>query len=177
MRCPSRSGSAGGMTARSPGVAGDEERIVEITLDEHTVLRRAVEIEHERAAAISDLLRENRFAPVSGRRGPFRVHLAIAENRLNLEIGSLADGTRETITLPLAPFRGIVKDYFMVCESYYAAAKKAGLAQIEALDAGRRSLHDEGSALLRERLADRVAIDHDTARRLFTLICVLHLKG
>jgi uncharacterized protein (UPF0262 family) len=158
-------------------VAGDNERIVEITLDEHTVRRRSAEIEHERAAAIADLLKENRFAPVSGRKGPFHLHLAIEENRLNLDIGSPADGSRETIMLPLAPFRGIVKDYFMVCESYYAAIRRSGLAQIEALDVGRRSLHDEGSALLRERLADKVAIDHDTARRLFTLICVLHLRG
>ena len=156
---------------------GEDSRLVEITLDEHSVVRRSPEIEHERAAAIADLLKENRFAPASGRAGPFRLHLAIAENRLNLDIRSAADGGGETILLPLAPFRGIVKDYFMVCESYYAATRRAGLAQIEALDVGRRSLHDEGSALLRDRLADRVAIDHDTARRLFTLICVLHLRG
>ena len=156
---------------------GEDSRIVEITLDEHSVVRRSPEIEHERAAAIADLLKENRFAPASGRAGPFRLRLAIAENRLNLDIRSAADGGGETILLPLAPFRGIVKDYFMVCESYYAATRRAGLAQIEALDVGRRSLHDEGSALLRDRLADRVAIDHDTARRLFTLICVLHLRG
>ena len=155
----------------------DSQRIAEITLDEHTVLRRAPEIEDERAAAIADLLKANRFAPLSGRRGPFRLHLAIAENRLTLDIRSAADGSGETVTLPLAPFRGIVKDYFLVCESYYAAIRRAGLGQIEALDAGRRSLHDEGSALLRERLADKVAIDHNTARRLFTLISVLHLRG
>ena len=156
---------------------GEDSRLVEITLDEHSVVRRSPEIEHERAAAIADLLKENRFAPVSGRAGPFRLHLAIAENRLNLDIRSAADGGGETILLPLAPFRGIVKDYFICCESYSAATRRAGLAQIEALDVGRRSLHDEGSALLRERLADRVAIDHATTRRLFTLICVLHLRG
>jgi uncharacterized protein (UPF0262 family) len=166
-------------------VAGDSQRIAAITLDEHTVVRRGPEIEDERATAIADLLNENSFAPASGRIGPFRLHLAIAENRLNFDIRSEAsgganrdaNGTSETVVLPLAPFRGIVKDYFMVCESYYAAIRRGGLAQIEALDVGRRSLHDEGSALLRERLADRIAIDHDTARRLFTLICVLHLKG
>lgn len=177
MRCPCRSGSAGGTTARPRGVAGNSARIIEITLDEHTVLRRSTEIEDERATAIADLLKENHFAPVSGRKGPFRLHLAIEENRLNLDIVAPEDGSREAILLPLAPFRGIVKDYFMVCESYYAAIRRSGLAQIEALDVGRRSLHDEGSALLRERLADKVAIDHDTARRLFTLICVLHLRG
>jgi uncharacterized protein (UPF0262 family) len=158
-------------------VTSDNRRIAEITLDEHTVVRRSVEIEHERAVAIADLLKENSFAPTSGRAGPFRLHLAIEENRLNLDIRAQSDGSCETIVLPLAPFRGIVKDYFMVCESYYAAIKRAGLAQIEALDVGRRSLHDEGSALLRERLGDKVVIDHDTARRLFTLICVLHLRG
>jgi uncharacterized protein (UPF0262 family) len=164
--------------SKGPAMAdGDSRRIAEITLDERTVVRRGPEIEDERAAAIADLLKANRFAPVSGRKGPFRLHLAIEENRLNLDIRSTADGSHETIVLPLAPFRGIVKDYFLVCESYYAAIHKGGLVQIEALDAGRRSLHDEGSALLRERLADRIEIDHDTARRLFTLICVLHLRG
>jgi uncharacterized protein (UPF0262 family) len=160
-----------------PMIGDDNRRIAEITLDEHTVVRRGPEIEDERTAAIADLLKANRFSPVSGREGPFRLHLAIEENRLNLDIHSTADSSHETIILPLQPFRGIVKDYFLVCESHYAAIHKGGLAQIEALDAGRRSLHDEGSALLRERLADRIEIDHNTARRLFTLICVLHLRG
>jgi uncharacterized protein (UPF0262 family) len=182
MHCPSlsglgRSGSAGKTTARPALVGGDRRRIAEITLDEDTVLRRSPEIEHERAVAIADLLRENCFAPASGREGPFRLHLAIKENRLHLDICSAADNSRETIVLPLGPFRSIVKDYFILCESYYAATRRAGVAQIEALDVGRRSLHDEGSALLCERLGDKVAIDHDTARRLFTLICVLHLRG
>jgi uncharacterized protein (UPF0262 family) len=156
---------------------GDTERIADITLDEHTVVRRSRDIEHERAVAIFDLLEDNRFAPASGRAGPFHLHLAIEENRLLIEVRSLADGSCETIVLPLAPFRGIVRDYFMVCESYYEAIRRATLAQIEAIDVGRRSLHDEGSALLVERLADKAALDHDTARRLFTLICVLHLRG
>ena len=109
--------------------------------------------------------------------GRYHLHLAIEENRLIIEIRSTANGSSETIVLPLAPFRGIVKDYFLVCESYYEAIRGSSLAQIEAIDVGRRSLHDEGSALLIERLAGKVAIDHDTARRLFTLICVLHLRG
>jgi uncharacterized protein (UPF0262 family) len=155
----------------------DTRRIADITLDEHTVVRRSAEIEHERAVAISDLLVHNSFAPVSGLRGPFQVRLAIAENRLNLDIRGPEDGSGEIVILPLAPFRGIVKDYFMVCESYYQAIKTSGLAQVEAIDIGRRALHDEGSRLLAERLADKVAIDHDTARRLFTLICVLHMRG
>ena len=153
------------------------DRIARITLDEHTVKSRSPDIDNERAAAIGDLLIDNRFAPASGLIGPFDIHLALEENRLNLDICSLSDGTSEVVVLPLGPFRGIVKDYFMVCESYYQAIRRATLMQVEALDAGRRSLHDEGSALLRERLGDKVAIDHRTARRLFTLICVLHLRG
>ena len=155
----------------------DASRIAGITLDEHTVVRRSPDIEHERAVAIFDLLEANHFAPVSGCSGPYHLHLAIEENRLSIEIRSTANGSIETITLPLAPFRGIVKDYFMVCDSYYEAIRRSSLAQIEAIDVGRRSLHNEGSALLIERLADKVEIDLDTARRLFTLICVLHLRG
>lgn len=154
-----------------------DQRITAITLDEHTVVRRKADIEHERATAIADLLENNSFTPASARRGPFNVHLAIEENRLNLEIRSAADDSSETVVLPLAPFRRIVKDYFIVCESYYEAVRSGRLGQVEAIDMGRRGLHDEGSRLLMERLADKVAIDHDTARRLFTLICVLHLRG
>ena len=154
-----------------------ERRIAGITLDERTVVRRSPDIEHERAVAIFDLLEENRFALASGLDGPFHLHLAIEENRLSIDVRSAANGSSETVVLPLAPFRGIVRDYFMVCESYYEAIRRSSLAQIEAIDMGRRSLHDEGSTLLMERLADKVVIDHDTARRLFTLICVLHLRG
>ncbi|MBV9687283.1 MAG: UPF0262 family protein [Alphaproteobacteria bacterium] len=155
----------------------EASRIAGITLDEHSVVRRSPDIEHERAVAIFDLLEENRFAPVSGGAGPYQLHLSIAENRLNIEIRSEANGSNETIVLPLAPFRGIVRDYFMICESYYEAIRRSSLVQIEAIDMGRRSLHNEGSTLLMERLADKVEIDLDTARRLFTLICVLHLRG
>ena len=154
------------------------QRIAAITLDERTVVRRSPAIEHERAIAITDLLKDNRFVPASGRAGPFDVHLAIAENRLAMEIRGESDGVLETIVLPLAPLRRLVKDYFLVCESYYQAIGGGkGLARVEAIDAGRRSLHDEGAALLIERLAGKVAIDHATARRLFTLICVLHLRA
>jgi uncharacterized protein (UPF0262 family) len=151
--------------------------IAAVTLDEHTVVCRNADIEHERATAIADLLEENSFDPASGRHGPFNLHLAIEENRLNLDISSTTDGLRETVVLPLAPFRRIIKDYFIVCESYYEAVRGARLGQVEAIDMGRRGLHNEGSTLLMERLADKVAIDHATARRLFTLICVLHLRG
>jgi uncharacterized protein (UPF0262 family) len=163
------------------GAEAQPQRLQAITLDERTVVRRSPAIENERNAAITDLLKENRFTPHSGRAGPFHLHLAVKENRLIMEIRGAADGdgadAAETIMLPLAPFRRIVKDYFLVCESYYDAIRGKSLDQLEAIDVGRRALHDEGSALLAERLAGKVALDHDTARRLFTLICVLHLRA
>lgn len=151
-------------------------RIAAITLDERSVVRRSPEIESERNAAIADLLHENSFAPVSGHAGPFALHLAIEENRLLVDITG-ADRSTEAIQVGLGPFRRIVKDYYVVCESYYDALRRQNLSQVEAIDAGRRALHDEGSALLAERLAEKVAVDHDTGRRLFTLICVLHLRA
>ena len=154
-----------------------DARIVKITLDERTVVRRNADIEHERAVAIYDLLEENSFAPIAGHPGPFHLHLAIEENRLVLDIRSVEGEPLERVMLPLAPFRGIVKDYFLICESYYNAIRRATPSQIEAIDMGRRGLHNEGSELLRERLADKVAIDLNTARRLFTLLCVLHIRG
>lgn len=150
-------------------------RIAAITLDEKSVVRRSPEIETERNAAIADLLHDNSFAPASGLAGPFSLHLAIEENRLLIEVSGPA--AAETLQVGLGPFRRIVKDYFVVCESYYDAVRRQNLSQIEAIDAGRRALHNEGSALLIERLADKVAVDHDTGRRLFTLICVLHLRA
>lgn len=150
-------------------------KIAAIRLDEKSVVRRSPEIETERNAAIADLLHENSFAPSSGLAGPFSLHLAIAENRLLIEVNGPGGG--ETIQIGLGPFRRIVKDYFVVCESYYDAVRRQNLSQVEAIDAGRRALHNEGSALLVERLADKATVDHDTARRLFTLICVLHLRA
>lgn len=164
-----------GRAAGKPG-----QRIAAITLDERTVVRRSPAIEHERTTAIADLLKDNRFTPESGHAGPFHLHLAITENRLTMEIrspGGSGQEPSETIVLPLQPFRRIVKDYFLVCESHYEAIQGKGLTQVEAIDVGRRSLHDEGSTLLIERLAGKVTIDHATARRLFTLICVLHLRA
>jgi len=152
-------------------------RIVNVTLDEHTVVRRSPEVEHERAIAIFDLLEENHFAPHGDDRGPYRLRLAIVENRLAIGIEA-ADGSEiEGVALALNSFRRLIKNYFTVCESYYAAIKRSSPARIEAIDMGRRGLHDEGAELLRQRLADRVDIDFATARRLFTLICVLHVRG
>ena len=152
-------------------------RLTAITLDERSIVRRTREIEQERDIAIYDLLEGNSFAPEGSAGGPYKLMLGIEENRLTCDI-QLEDGSAHgTVMLSLTPFRSVIKDYFLICESYYKAIRNAPPSQIEALDMGRRGLHDEGSVLLRERLKGKIDIDHDTARRVFTLICVLHLKG
>jgi uncharacterized protein (UPF0262 family) len=151
-------------------------RIVDISLDEESVARRTPEVEHERAVALFDLLEENDFALV-GEPGPYKLHIGIFEQRLVFGVHAGDDRKLRDIVLSLTPFRKVVKDYFLVCESYYAAIKKLGPSQIEALDMGRRGLHNEGSEILRERLAGKIEVDLDTARRLFTLICALHIKA
>jgi len=158
-------------------MAESDQRIAKIVLDEHSVVRRSADIEHERAVAMFDLLEENSFAPKAGIAGPFHLQLGIEENRLVLDIRSAAEEPVERILVPLSPFRSVVKDYFLVCETYFTAIRTASPSRIEAIDMGRRALHNEGSELLRERLADRVTIDLNTARRLFTLLCVLHIKA
>jgi uncharacterized protein (UPF0262 family) len=161
-----------------PAEGGDAgRRIAKVTLDERTVVRRSPEVEHERAVAIFDLIEENHFAPVGDHGGPYSLHLGIEENRLVLDIRSERDEPLGKVILALSPFRRIVKDYFTVCESYYHAIKSATPSQIEAIDMGRRGLHDEGAGLLRERLAGKIEVDPNTARRLFTLICVLHIRS
>lgn len=158
-------------------MADNDQRIVKIVLDERTVVRRNADVEHERAVAIFDLLEENSFAIVGGSPGPYHLHLGIEENRLVLDIRSTADVALERVLVPLTPFRSIVKDYFLVCDTYFKAIRTASPSRIEAIDMGRRSLHNEGSELLRERLAERVTVDLNTARRLFTLLCVLHIRA
>ncbi|MFQ5959152.1 MAG: UPF0262 family protein [Alphaproteobacteria bacterium] len=155
----------------------DRHRIVDVTLDERTVVRRGAEVEHERRVAIFDLLEDNHFAPKGLAPGPYVLHLAVEENRLVLHVNDVEGELLDKVQLPIRPFRRLIKDYFTVCESYYEAIKRATPSRIEAIDMGRRSLHNEGSELLRERLADKVEVDFDTARRLFTLICVLHIRG
>ena len=152
-------------------------RIVGVELDEKTVVRRTREIEQEREIAIYDLLEANVFKPNGSPGGPYKLVLAIEENRLVFDI-RLEDGASHgRIMLSLTPFRKIVRDYYLVCESYFKAIRNAPPAQIETLDMSRRGLHDEGSTLLIERLKGKIELDHDTARRLFTLVCVLHLRG
>jgi len=152
-------------------------RIVDLVLDEHTVVRRSPDVEHERKVAIFDLLEENSFTPNGSPGGPYHLHLSIEENRLVFDIRLEDESAHGKVMLSLTPFRRIIKDYFMICESYYDAIKTAAPTQIEAIDMGRRGLHNEGSQLLKERLAGKIELDFDTSRRLFTLICVLHIKG
>jgi uncharacterized protein (UPF0262 family) len=158
-------------------VADEAQRIVKLSLDERTVVRRSPEVEHERAVAIFDLIEDNRFAPIGDYVGPYVLHLAIEENRLIFDIRDENDQPLGRIPLPLSPFRRVIKDYFTVCESYFEAIKTAPPSHIEALDMGRRGLHNEGSELLLDRLAGKIELDLNTARRLFTLICVLHIRG
>jgi Uncharacterized protein conserved in bacteria len=153
------------------------QRIAHVQLDEKTMVRRRPEVEHERSIAVYDLLEENYFAPRGDFTGPYHLHLSLADNRLLFDVRSTGGDPLLDLGLPLKTFQSIVKDYFMVCESYYAAIKKATPSQIEAIDMGRRGLHNEGSEILRDRLAAKVEVDFDTARRLFTLICVLHIRG
>jgi len=152
-------------------------RIADVALDDSSIIRWNPDVDHERRVAIFDLLEDNYFAPKSGIEGPFKLALRMEETRLVIDIHSMDDALLETIRLPLVPFRRIIKEYFVVCESYNQAIKTASRAQIEAIDMGRRGLHNDGADLLRERLADKVEFDDNTARRLFTLICVLQIRG
>ena len=155
----------------------EKQRIVNIFLDEKSLVRRAAHVEHERKVAVYDLLEDNHFAPVGDDRGPYTLHLGIENNRLVFDIRTEGGDKLDRFTLPLNSFRKIVKDYFIVCESYLEAIKTAPPSRIEALDMGRRGLHNEGSDILRDRLEGKVDIDKRTTRRLFTLICVLHIRA
>jgi uncharacterized protein (UPF0262 family) len=155
-----------------------KDRIVDISLDDRTVIRRSPEVEHELNVAIYDILETNTFAPVGEFKGPYKVHLSIEERRrLIFDISSKSGRNQGRIALPLMPFRRIVRDYFQICESYYDAIKRLSPSQIETIDMARRAIHDEGAGILIERLDGRIEIDEETARRLFTLICVLHIRG
>ena len=156
--------------------ADRSSRLIAITLDGGSIGRAAPEIEHERAVAIYDLIEENSFA-LKDYPGPYRLLLSLADNRLVFDVQSEASEPLITHAFSLTPFRQIVKDYFLICESYHQAIRTGSPSRIEAIDMGRRGMHNEGSQILRERLAGKVEIDFDTARRLFTLVCVLHWRG
>ena len=151
--------------------------LTDIRLDEATLSHTNADIEHERKVAIFDLLEENVFAPIDAPNGPYHLTLKIVEKKLVFDI-CLEDGAPvRQLILSLSPFRRIVKDYFLICESYHEAIRSASPSQIEAIDMGRRGLHNEGSQILLDRLDGKVELDFDTSRRLFTLITVLHLKA
>ena len=152
--------------------------ISDITLDEVSLIRYRPEIEHERKVAIYDLLDSNYFAPKDLDRGPYRVRLSVSDtNRLVIDINDGNDQPLRQIFVSLMSLRRVVKDYFKICESYFDALQKRTVQQLESIDMARRGLHDEGADLLIERLADKIDMDADTARRLFTLICVLHIRA
>ena len=152
-------------------------RLTAITLDEQSVVQRSRAIEQEREVAIYDLLEANLFKPDGSPGGPYHLTLGVEETRLALDI-ALEDGTPHgKVLLSLAPLRKTVKDYFLVCENYYKAIRTAPPYQIEALDMARRTLHDEGARELQARLEGKIETDFDTARRLFTLVCVLQMRG
>lgn len=154
-------------------------RLIDVQLDERSLVRRGPDVEHERKVAIFDLLEQNCFSPLGAheQQGPFALFLGIEENRLVFDIRDGETQPLGKIILALSPFRRIVKDYFEICESYFAAIKTATPSKIETIDMARRGVHNEGSTLLMERLKGKIETDFDTARRLFTLICVLHIRG
>lgn len=162
-----------------------DPRIIDVKLDERTILWRSADIEQERRIAIYDLIEGNHFAPVKGTEGtypdgyagPYKLAISVEEGRLVLAITRADDTPLETLILALGRFRRPIKDYFAICDSYYAAIRNATPQQIETVDMARRGLHNEAAELLKERLDGKIDVDFDTARRLFTLICVLHIRG
>ena len=158
-----------------------DPRIIAVELDEQTIIWRNADVEQERRIAIFDLLEGNYFAPQrpypEGYGGPFRVTLRVEEGRLAIDIASEDDQLLETIIFGLARFRRPIKDYFAICDSYFQAIRQATPQQIETVDMARRAIHNEAAEALKERLDGKIEVDFDTARRLFTLICVLHIRG
>lgn len=152
-----------------------QSRLISVALDDASIGRASPDVEHERAVAIYDLIEENSFA-LPSHPGPYRLLLSLANRRLIFDIRTENDEPLITHALSLTPFRKIVKDYYLICDSYHQAIRSASPSRIEAIDMGRRALHNEGSEILKERLAGKIELDIDTARRLFTLICVLHWR-
>jgi len=155
----------------------DRFKLVAVNLDEASIGRSSRDIDHERATAIYDLIEENSFKPLGHDGGPYALNLSVAENRLVFDIRLETGEPVVAHLLSLNTFKKIVKDYFMICDSYYQAIRTATPDRIEAIDMGRRGIHDEGSRILQDQIKRKIEIDFDTARRLFTLICVLHWKG
>ena len=153
------------------------DRLIAVDLDETLRGIPSADVEHERRIAVYDLLEDNTFEVIGHRRGPYRLKLSIADKRLVFDIQDRESCQCAIVGLALAPFRRLVKDYFLICESYFQAIRSAPRSQIETIDMARRGLHNEGSELLKERLAGKIEVNDATARRLFTLICVLYWRG
>jgi len=152
-------------------------RIARIHLDSGSIVRWSREVEHERQVAVFDLLERNAFALKDGFAGPYSVELSLRDANLVFRIEAEHGGETTELVLPMRPFRRLIKDYFLICNSYFEAIKTASPSRIEAIDMGRRGLHNEGAEKLAEALAGKVEVDDETARRLFTLVCVLHVRG
>ena len=167
-------------SAKSAATMADP-RIIHIELDESTILWRNADIEQERRIAIFDLIEENRFKPCraaeAGHLGPYRLKLGVEDGRLSLDVADENGGQLESLILGLGRFRRPIREYFAICDSYYQAIRKASAAEIETIDMARRGVHNEAAEMLLERLEGKVETDFATARRLFTLICVLHIRG
>lgn len=157
--------------------AADRRRLIDVSLDEASLGHGTPDQEHERAIAIYDLLQENSFALPERDDGPYKLRVAAQEGRLALQVEPADGGASVAHVVPLASFRTLLKDYLLICESYYASIRTATPTQIEALDRARRTIHNEAAALLAERLAGKIEVDEETARRLFTLIVALHVKA
>lgn len=165
------------MTSKVNTDAKDPNHLIAVNLDESIGALPNADAEHERKVAIYDLVEDNSFEVIGKAHGPYILNLSIVEKRLVLEV-TLENGEVVTIIgLSLTPFRRIVKDYYMMCDSYYQAIRNSTPSQIETIDMARRGLHNDGSDLLLERLEGKIKADFNTARRLFTLICVLHWRG
>ena len=154
----------------------DKEYIAHISLDDKGIQRRSPEAEHERTIAMTDLKHRNKFHAHCLECGPYDVKLGVRENRLAFTILATENDKKADLVIPVLPLKQIIKDYFLICESYYEAIKQSGHARLESIDMARRGIHNEGADMLQNMLKGRVSVDSDTARRLFTLICVLHLK-
>lgn len=158
-----------------------DQRIIDVQLDERTIIWRNADIEQERRIAIFDLLEGNEFEPAKdypdGYGGPYKLTLRVEEGRLALDIAAENDTLLETIVIGLTRFRRPIREYFAICDSYFQAIRQATPQQIETIDMARRGIHNDAAELLKERLNGKITVDFDTARRLFTLICVLHIKG
>lgn len=157
-------------------MADDARRLISIELDEGSLGAVSADAEHERRVAIFDLLEGNVFEVENDEGGPYALRLSVVDQRLVFDLAGESGGAHQLV-LPLTSFRRVIKDYFIVCNSYYEAIRHASPSQIEAIDMGRRGLHNEGSTLLQERMAGRAKMDFDTARRLFTLMCSLHVRA